>query len=62
MTSGRSKNFILTGQIVEEREVSWKVLADNGETYWLAKSQCESYDKGTRFSIPMWLAEKMELT
>lgn len=62
MTSGRSKNYILSGQLLEDREKSWKVQADvDGEIYFLSKEHCEMYAAGTQFSIPNWLATKMGL-
>lgn len=56
-----SKNHILVGELVTDRENSWEVCTEEGEILFISKKHCEMYASG-HWSIPMWLAEKMGLT
>ena len=49
------------GEVVRETDAAFLFRCDDdGEEYWLPKSQCEWDDLGT-MSIPKWLAVKKEL-
>lgn len=56
-----SKNHILVGELINDREKSWEVVTEDGEILFISKQYCEMYASG-HWSIPMWLAEKMGLT
>lgn len=64
--ASRDKLVDLEVELVLERELSYRVRGDRGQTVWIPKSECEfELSSGSQrhgiLTLPTWLATEKEL-